>query len=609
MRRTLLSASLAGLLLAGELVVLVLFLNPEARARAEWPALLRLLALYAPLATLALLFATGLGALARFWPPGARAPLPALPWFAAQLTLACAAATVAYGLNLLAYRQALPRASVSALFAASLVLGLATLILIALLLDAYLFPFRSRGVPARLVLLAAALALCGPPGLRPALPVPARPVPFGTEPVRPVRRIVFVGLDGLGAEALREGIARGTLPSFARLVRRGAFGALATVRPTEGPPVWTTIFTGHLPRDHGVKSLVTYRLAGSSATWELLPKGMAVGLLERAGWATRQPVTPGSRRRRALWEALNAFGIETGVVRFWGTSPAEHVRGFMLGHTFHLRAHDPRRAADLLHPPHLLAEVRARAVAPERIDEALLAEFVDFSVPIAGDRVPWRRELAERALAPDMTYERAAGVLRAAYDPPFFALSFYGLDPVGHTFLRFAQPEHFGDVSTDERRRYGKVLERYQAYVSQSLGTLAQSLRQDEILVVVSGYGMEPTPLWRRLLGSALGQNVPAGTHAEAPDGFLLMVGDGVRAGATLGRASLLDVTPTLLYLMGLPVARDMEGRVLADALEDGFMRAHPLSVVPSFESLAVSAMPTDMDSDDSVLIPDEELP
>lgn len=609
MRRTLLSAVLAGLLLAGELAVLVLFLNPEARALVEWRALLRVLALYLPLSSAALLISAGLLSLARFWAPGARAPLPALPWLAALLALASGVAAAVYWLNLLAYRQALPRPSVSALLGASLLLCLTTLILLALLLDAYLFPFRSRRVPARLVLLAGLLALCGPASLRPALPARPHPVPFGTEPVQPVRRIVLVGLDGLGADAVRDGIARGTLPSFARLVRRGAFGALATVRPTEGPPVWTTIFTGHLPRDHGVKSLVTYRLAGSNATWELMPKGVGVGLLERVGWATRLPVTPDSRRRRALWEALNAFGIETGVVRFWGTSPAEHVRGFMLGHSFHLRADDAGRAAELLHPPDLLAEVRARAVAPSGIDDALLAEFVDFSVPIPDDRVAWRRELAERALAPDMTYERAARVLRAAYDPPFFALSFYGLDPVGHTFLRFAQPEHFGDVSADERRRYGKVLERYQAYVSQSVGELAQGLRHDEILVVVSGYGMQPTSLWRRLLGAALGRNTPAGTHADGPDGFLLLVGDGVRGGVTLGRASLLDVTPTLLYLMGLPVARDMEGRVLVEALEDRFVRAHPLSVVPSYESLAVSTTPVKMDLRDPIWMPDEELP
>jgi hypothetical protein len=53
----------------------------------------------------------------------------------------------------------------------------------------------------------------------------------------------------------------------------------------------------------------------------------------------------------------------------------------------------------------------------------------------------------------------------------------------------------------------------------------------------------------------------------------------------------VLDVTPTILYLMGLPVARDMEGRVATEILEDDFARAHPVTFIPSYESLAVTPM------------------
>ena len=53
--------------------------------------------------------------------------------------------------------------------------------------------------------------------------------------------------------------------------------------------------------------------------------------------------------------------------------------------------------------------------------------------------------------------------------------------------------------------------------------------------------------------------------------------------------ASVLDVAPTVLYLCGLPVARDMEGRVLTEMLEDDFARAHPVTFIPSYESLAVA--------------------
>src|SRR6266581_3194014 len=129
-----------------------------------------------------------------------------------------------------------------------------------------------------------------------------------------VRRVTLIGIDGLGPAFLRDGVARGNLPAFARLLRRGASGPLATLRPTEAPPIWTTVVTGRLPRDHGVKSFVTYRLLGSSRTYELLPKGALVGLLEKASLVSTRPVTSTSRRRRALWNVLSAFGVPAGVV-------------------------------------------------------------------------------------------------------------------------------------------------------------------------------------------------------------------------------------------------------------------------------------------------------
>ena len=59
--------------------------------------------------------------------------------------------------------------------------------------------------------------------------------------------------------------------------------------------------------------------------------------------------------------------------------------------------------------------------------------------------------------------------------------------------------------------------------------------------------------------------------------------------GRVVQGASVLDIAPTILYLMGLPVARDMEGRVLTEILDDDFARAHPVTFVPSYESLAVT--------------------
>jgi predicted AlkP superfamily phosphohydrolase/phosphomutase len=588
--RTLRSAFLASSLLAADIVILVLYLNPEARLARDGAGLLESLFVPYTLAGGAAFFAIAFAAGLSGWSPVGRPPFPRLPWVT---TLAVAALSLASGLlwlNLLCYRHSIPTEFVRGLAASSVAVSGAVLVLASVVVDALLFPRRGRWLSGPLVVLASASAVVVPLALRPPLGSVVRPVPVATDRVQPTRRIVLVGIDGLGPSMVEEGVARGTLPILARLMKRGSSGPLATLRPTEGPPIWTTIFTGGLPRDHGIKSFETYRLRGSPTSFELLPKGALVSVLERLNLVATEPVSASSRKRRALWTALNAFGIRTGIVRFWGTHPPEKVQGFMLSSAFHvLLATDPSRAGDALFPSDLLPEARTRAVAPADVDPGLVAQFVDLSVDVRDDPVPWRHDLVDRALAPDLTYQRVGGLLRDTYDPPFFATYFNGLDVVGHSFMRYSSPEAFGNVPPREARRYGHVVDRYLALLSQWIGDFERALRPGDILLVVSGHGMEPAPLWRRTLGWVWGDPALGGTHEGAPDGFIIALGDGVRSGVAVKGASVLDVAPTILYLMGLPVARDMEGRVLTEILDDDFARAHPVTFVPSYESLAVT--------------------
>jgi predicted AlkP superfamily phosphohydrolase/phosphomutase len=581
------SAAVAAGLLASDLVLLVLFLNPDVSLRREAVSLfVSLLLPYVVGATL--LFTTLALALSALGAPRLpRPPLPSWPWFTGLASAAVSIAAVLFWWNLFSYRYSIPVEFVRALTASAVALAGAAFVLVGVGLDGLLFPLRARSLAAPLVVLAAASSVVVPLAFRPVPAPRPHPTPVATERVEPLRRITLIGIDGLGPAQVDSGIARGTLGALGRLLRKGAYGPLASFRPTEGPPLWTSIFTGRLPRDHGVKSFATYRLRLSSTPYELLPKGALVGVLERLHLVDLSPVTAASRQRPALWDALNAFGIHTGVVRFWGTHPPEHVQGFMLSNHFH-RMRQRIQAIETLYPQDMFAEVANRALAPADVDLALVSRFVDLSGDAPADDA-WRRDLVDRALAPDLTYQRAGAVLRAAYDPPFFATYFYGLDVVGHAFTRYAEPDRFGDVAPDDARRFGRVPDQYTAFLGQWVGDAERDLRPGEILMVVSSYGMEVVPWWRRLLDGALGGSRMSGTHEAAPDGFLFAIGDGVRAGAPVHGASLLDVAPTILYLMGLPVARDMEGRVVTEILEPEFLAAHPVTFIPSYESLAVA--------------------
>jgi len=64
------------------------------------------------------------------------------------------------------------------------------------------------------------------------------------------------------------------------------------------------------------------------------------------------------------------------------------------------------------------------------------------------------------------------------------------------------------------------------------------------------------------------------GSHRH--EGIVALEGPSVVQGVQLS-AQILDVAPTLLYLLGRPVPSDLEGRVLVEAIEPSLLEARPL--------------------------------
>lgn len=58
--------------------------------------------------------------------------------------------------------------------------------------------------------------------------------------------------------------------------------------------------------------------------------------------------------------------------------------------------------------------------------------------------------------------------------------------------------------------------------------------------------------------------------------GTLILWGQGVKRGQVLSDAEIVDLAPTILHVMGQPIPSDMDGRVLIEAFESGFLK-HPI--------------------------------
>jgi len=126
------------------------------------------------------------------------------------------------------------------------------------------------------------------------------------------------------------------------------------------------------------------------------------------------------------------------------------------------------------------------------------------------------------------------------------------------------------------------VLEQYYAYVDGIVGRAMGALGPDDLLLVVSGFGMEPLSLSKRALERVTGDPDLSGSHERAPDGFIMAYGRHVAKG-NFARASVVDIAPTVLYFLGLPIARDLDGYARTDIFASSFTEQRPITFIPEY--------------------------
>jgi predicted AlkP superfamily phosphohydrolase/phosphomutase len=430
-------------------------------------------------------------------------------------------------------------------------------VLIVLSSVAALFALRGRGVPPLLE---------------------ARPLdgPFDRTRPEAAGRVTVIAIDGASLDLITSASAEGRLPNFGRILDAGAVRHLATLHPTSAEAVWAAVATGKLPQKNGVRSSGIYQLAGGGGALQLLPDYCFAHGLERFGFLVEQGHTSATFRTRTLWSILSTEGFTVGVVGWPLTQPAPVVRGYVIGDTYHRVALTASGLDDpsAIYPPEL--QLDALAAMEERNDAS---GVVTASLGAAG--VDTRSEAPSRT---DRVYDRIAQAMSRTRPAQVTLTRYQSLDVIGHYFLRYALPSDFGDVTEEERRRLGSVLERHYSLIDEAIGRAMAGLGPEDLLVVVSGYGMEPLGLGKRLIERLIGDPEISGTHDAAPDGFLLVYGASVARGREQARASVVDVTPTILYFLGLPLGRDMDGYARTDVFQRSFTDPRPIAFIPTYD-------------------------
>jgi hypothetical protein len=406
------------------------------------------------------------------------------------------------------------------------------------------------------------------------------------------QRLLVVGIDGAAWPFIEKLVARGEMPALAALRDRGAWGPLATIRPTASPVIWTTIFTGLRPEKHGIDGFTKKRLRGVDEPWPELRnvRGTGLRLLEQALVAgdlvVDLPASSDQRRVPALWNVASAYASPMDVVEVWATWPAEPILGHIATdrlHFFPARPGEPLvRPPAATHPPDLYDELAPLIPRAGEVPFAVAQRFMDvtqaeldairhrpgegWDVTRQFDDFVVTFETARRAALHLMEKGRAR---RGAPDDT--VVYFRMVDQFSHTSLGCSELVEVPDCAPEDRARFhGVVSEAYRA-TDRALGELVAAFGEGNV-VVVSDHG------WQR---QDRGSMVAYGHHA-APDGIFVAAGPAFRPGRVDG-LTVFDMMPLFLRLKGFAVARDLEGHVPEQVLVPAFLAGAPAATVDTY--------------------------
>ncbi|MEM6334433.1 MAG: alkaline phosphatase family protein [Planctomycetota bacterium] len=360
---------------------------------------------------------------------------------------------------------------------------------------------------------------------------------------RIAKRVLLIGWDAADWQIASPLMASGRMPHLSALVERGVSGNLATLHPILSPMLWSSVATGHTADKHGILGFV-----------EPLP--------DRSGV---RPVSSRSRRCKAMWNLLTQSGMKSNVVGWYASHPAEPIEGVMVSNLFEQPKGPitqdwevPDRA---VHPPDKLDELKSLRVHPGEIDASVVAPFIP-RLQEAAEKFPKKIAHLRGLMAQTASIHAVTTHLIEHTDWDLTAAYYEGIDRFGHEFMHLHPPK-MEQVEQEEFELFQHVITGCYLFHDMMLGRLVELAGDDTAIVLVSDHGyfndhLRPDP--------REGKAGPTDWHR--PLGVVAMAGPGIKQGESLYGANLLDITPTVLRLLGLPVGSDMRGRPWVEALE-----------------------------------------
>lgn len=358
------------------------------------------------------------------------------------------------------------------------------------------------------------------------------------------KKVLLVGWDAADWKVITPLMDAGKMPNLQKFADSGVVGNLSTLYPVLSPMLWTSIATGKRANKHGIH-------------------GFAEPDPETGGV---RPVTSLGRKTKAIWNILNQQGKRSNVVSWWPSYPAEPINGVMVSNNVQTAVGAIDKPWPLpnasVHPERLRKSIAELRVHPGEITGEQLLPFVPAAEEIDQTDDTRLAGIAKLLAECASVHSAATGIMQL--EPwDFMAVYFDTIDHFSHGFMKYHPPQ-LPWISDKDFELYQNVINTTYEFHDLMLGTLMQLAGDDTTIIIVSDHGFHPDHLRPREL-----PNEPAGPAEEhRPFGMFAALGPGIKKDELVFGASLLDITPTILTLLGIPIGRDMDGKPLVMAME-----------------------------------------
>jgi len=451
----------------------------------------------------------------------------------------------------------------------------------------------------------------------------------GKEPPPKPHPVLVVGIDGGEWKVIRKLWAEGRLPNLKALAERGTTATLRTAY-NSSPVIWTTIATGVTPREHGITDFVVPTPKGDvpissdvrkvPAIWNMLTQsGRRVAVLGWWGSWPAEEINGVVVTDRALLDLERRVSPPSYLPTFLEEVRRAREEPSLFGAEDEAEMRDRAiaRAAvtlegqgfDLLmvyfRSPDIVSHNHWRSYEPEAFEGA--ADSADH------DRVPRSYEAVDQALGrllkagpkdlnvlviSDHGFHAARPEeVKVLLDMDAVLKRLGYLDRIythGTPSFRQVKLLRFAKVPPGERGDLRRRLAADLAAITWESGApvfLVRDARPREIkegadfAVVVQMEGATPALRIRgeQFEGAIESLSRISGTHTRNTHGIFLAAGPDIDPDAKLEGIRVHDITPTLLYGLGLPVAESFAGKPRADLFTAEFREEHPVRTIKSW--------------------------